>query len=416
MNSEPQRERQGGQGSCLAKTSSVHGNISEPPAELVHASASAATDLEGNTWDFDEKPRVPYKKGFTITAFRHEPPEPFGLGYATEWPPEQVRWNQLSQVDHCLSRPSRKGRSNHSVYKTLTVTSTIRTGRDRGAQIVVVNRNMVAKIYDPLYYPAHNEYGIQQDVIVEADGDYSREAAAFEQLQSSTEARAIIPAYYGTWSMDVVVEARRNQGNRAKITRSVYFVLMERLHGDCMVDLDAEQFKEEVRSLILRKAIVAETIICNAGVTHRDVCPRNILIQGSNYDDDDVPICDIEVDIKVIDFNIALVAYHPRTADRLPMDISSQRQESWPFKLPSPIVTRYGRMGEFSAEGWCSNEDREAEKWLWQQFHNDDRFRPVMWDPTDPEVRPKYVENSHSDHGSSDSGISMEAGADRAEI
>jgi hypothetical protein len=89
----------------------------------------------------------------------------------------------------------------------LTITSTIKTSHDRGTQVVVVNRNMVAKIYDPLYHIAFDKYGGQQDV-VEADRDYSREAAAFELLQKSPEERITIPAYCGTWTIDIKVSSR----------------------------------------------------------------------------------------------------------------------------------------------------------------------------------------------------------------
>jgi hypothetical protein len=62
---------------------------------------------------------------------------------------------------------------------------------------------MVAKIFDPLYHSALNECGYPDDVVVDADGDYYREAATFEQLQLSPEAKAVTPAYYGTWAMEV---------------------------------------------------------------------------------------------------------------------------------------------------------------------------------------------------------------------
>jgi hypothetical protein len=47
-------------------------------------------------------------------------------------------------------------------------------------------------------------------------------------------------------------------------------------------------------------------------------------------------------------------------------------------------------MMNFSTEGWCSNEDGEAEKWLWERFHNDDRFVPVVWSPQHPKKRLEY--------------------------
>jgi serine/threonine protein kinase len=90
----------------------------------------------------------------------------------------------------------------------------------------------------------------------------------------------------------------------------------------------------------LKNAVVAETIFHNAGVNHRDICPRNILIQGSNYDDDDTPLCDIDMDVKIIDFDIAEAIPHPRSADRIYKSKSSEhRKDIWPAKMPSPIGT-----------------------------------------------------------------------------
>jgi hypothetical protein len=45
---------------------------------------------------------------------------------------------------------------------------------------------------------------------------------------------------------------------------------------------------------------------------------------------------------------------------------------------------RFSRMRDFSTEYWCSNED------IGDNFRNDDRYVPVIWDPKDPWQRPRY--------------------------
>jgi hypothetical protein len=116
----------------------------------------------------------------------------------------------------------------------------------------------------------------------------------------------------------------------------------------------------------LKKAVIAETILIDAGVDHRDICPRDILIQGSNYDDDDTLLCDIDVDAKIIDFDIAEAISHPHSADRMYKNKSSERRKDiWPAKISSLIGTYYGHMAEFVVEGWNSNEGRVSEEWLW---------------------------------------------------
>lgn len=59
---------------------------------------------------------------------------------------------------------------------------------------------------------------------------------------------------------------------------------------------------------------------------------------------------------------------------------------------------------------WVPRTRTTAEQWLWQQFHDDDRFRPLIWDPDVPLESPRYVEDSEDDcSGSSDSAISTGA-------
>jgi hypothetical protein len=80
------------------------------------------------------------------------------------------------------------------VSKELEITSILRVGSDRGAQLVVVNNEMVAKIY-ALYY-SDTEDGFCQDVLRAAQGDHSREAAAYNQLQKSLAAKNVTPTSY----------------------------------------------------------------------------------------------------------------------------------------------------------------------------------------------------------------------------
>jgi hypothetical protein len=357
--------------------------------------AKAADDVsvsEDSDWDPDQKPCLPYRKGFVISALRHEPPEPFGMRYNTKTPAEQKGWKNMSQTEYCVSRPPLEGRTVEGVRQSLCITSTLRTGHHRGAQIVVVDKTMVAKIYDPLYYSALNDCGTQDDVVIDADGDYCREAAAYEQLQKSAAVAAVIPAFYGTWTIDVETPIKRRGRKKTKVIRAVRMILIERIFGDCMDNVDAYDLRERIRSMILKKTLVADAIVSDADVYHGDICPRNVMILGSDYDDPDIPICDIKVEVKIIDFNVAAVLSHPRYGLRKYMDLVDQLKIDWPSKMRSPIVDYFGHIAEFSTEGWCSNKDMEPERWLWAQFHDDERFVPVLWDPNNPNKAPEYQE------------------------
>jgi hypothetical protein len=413
-------------GFCLKDSEHIKG-ASNTHAESAHTALPTPTptstpnaerdvsDSEENDWDPTEIPNTPYRKGFVINAVRHEPPEPFGFHYDIEHSPEQPEWKNLSQIDYCLSRPPPAGRTDPTVSKCLTITSTIRTGRQQGAQIVVVDRTMVAKIYDPLYYFALDEWGYKDDIVRDSDRDYCSEAAVFEQLQSSTQALAVTPAYYGAWTMEVETPVKRARHKLVKRVRPVRLVLMERIYGDCMSNVDADDLREEIRSAILKKVIIAETIIWDAGVDHQDVCPRNVMILGDDNDDPDVPTSAINVEVKIIDFNVAEVLNNLLNNPRRHLPPLDLRKKEWPLKLLSPIVTRYGQMMEFSTQGWCSNEDKEPEKWLWQYFHNDDRYIPVVWDPSNPHKIPVYQEPSTAQRdteSSSNSGVSVSSNFD----
>jgi hypothetical protein len=54
-----------------------------------------------------------------------------------------------------------------------------------------------------------------------------------------------------------------------------------------------------------------------------------------------------------------------------------------------------------------SGKDEEV---FWQQFHNDDRFRPVVWDPLNPEVEAVYAEEMEESDCNLDSAVDMGAG------
>ncbi|EDU45057.1 conserved hypothetical protein [Pyrenophora tritici-repentis Pt-1C-BFP] len=176
--------------------------MSTTSSRRTKVSSHDSQDLHGSLKD---KPPLPYTVGAAFTAYRHKPPAPFGHGYDSPWPPFKTGKFWLPQLDYCLSQSPLPGHTLKE-YCTLAITDLIRTGYTYNAQVVVVNKTMVAKIYDPLYDNGFDCYDNKRDVIVLADGDYSREAAAYETLQRSSEARNCIPDYYGSWTIQGWVE------------------------------------------------------------------------------------------------------------------------------------------------------------------------------------------------------------------
>ncbi|KAH7412324.1 hypothetical protein DE146DRAFT_732620 [Phaeosphaeria sp. MPI-PUGE-AT-0046c] len=349
-------------------------------------------DTEHNAWDPAEKPKPPYKEGCTFTAFRHKPPGPFGLEYDTGPLPSDKKWKRMSQRDYCLSQQPLAGRTDLTSCRSMTITSIIRTGEHQGAQIAVINNDMVAKIYYPPYYPPEDIHATKNDVIADADGDYSREAAAFAQIQLSSEAKAVTPSFHGTWTTTIATHVERSRDNALDSSRPVRFILMERCQGICLEDITAWELREEVRSMILKKTIIAETLLYDAGIHHRDLCPRNVMVEGLEYKESQVEVGDIDLRIKLIDFNIANVTTHPTYCGW-----NKPREPEYPLKLPSPITRYFGLMAEFSTRGWCvDGQNLEAANWLWEHFRDDDRYIPVSWDPNDPWEWPVRIELSEN--------------------
>jgi hypothetical protein len=223
----------------------------------------------------------------------------------------------------------------------ITITAIIRTGYDRGAQLVEVDKTMTAKIYNPSYYDEFNEFGIKQDVVQAAGGDYSREAVAYQKLQYYPTARAVTPAYLGTWPMEVETCVGK-LGEQRAYKREVQLILIKRLHRECMSWVSPQYMRKAVRSLILKSALHAEAIVLQAGVVHCDFCPRNIVIIGSNYEAPDIAIKDIRVEVKVIDFNVAEVMHHPHYSNR--SYSHPQSEDKWFPRLQSPIVRHHSRI------------------------------------------------------------------------
>ncbi|OSS43854.1 hypothetical protein B5807_11658 [Epicoccum nigrum] len=145
------------------------------------------------------KPLLPHRVGFEFTAVSQELP----LSTETETDTEQTetdwqRESPKSQLDFCLSETISDAPLDASTQKKLVITSLIRVGSNCRAQIVVVNNDMVAKIYDPLYYKEY-ENGLlrrcRRDTVRNARNDYDTEVAAYNRLQKSTAATQVTPTF-----------------------------------------------------------------------------------------------------------------------------------------------------------------------------------------------------------------------------
>ncbi|KAI4712308.1 hypothetical protein J4E89_002574 [Alternaria sp. Ai002NY15] len=387
-------------------SSSVTSDNSVRPSK--HGAQQRASDADDSDTDLTERPRLPYVVGFSAIATKHEPPEPFGYDfYDTECQNEREDWMSIPLLEFCLSRPDLGGKTIGHETKSLAITSIIRTSNDQGAQLVVINGDMVAKIYDPLYYEYINDFGRKQHVKYEAYGDYSREAHAYVELQKSAAARNVTPAFYGTWTIDINVVVRQG-GKVQKHTRHVPLILMQHLPGRSMSQISPSSLPQDKRSEVLKKVLDAESVIYHTGVVHCDFYPRNIMIDGLHEADE--ASCPT---VKVFDFNCSAVRTHPLCEDQCRMRQTHERLTKQYRKPLNPMVRWDGLMIGLSGPGWCPASP--PEQWLSDQYHDDERYIPAVWDPLNPYAAAKHVELKNGCETSVDPGLGLVMAIEKGE-
>ncbi|KAG9185382.1 hypothetical protein G6011_07926 [Alternaria panax] len=348
-------------------------------------------DPSSNT---DGKPALPYTVGAKFVARRHEPPAPFGHDYDTPWPPFKTGDFRRPHIDCCLIRQPIEGRTLDE-SGVLTITESIRTGYTYGAQVVIVAGNIVAKIYDPLYDAGGDCYDNKRDVVVLADGDYTREAAAYDQLRRDPETLSLVPEYYGSWTIEVPTTV-----SDETFTRHVRLILIEHINGTVMSSVQPQLLSRQTRSSIIEKVLEAESLVFNAGVLHRDMSPRNVMLVSpsptSSFDDPDLRVV-------IIDFNVSNVI-RLSNASCQPSDNPSPTslQKQWPGKLLGPVTRFWNAMEEFEARDWVNDEDGKANEWLWECFGQRQEYVPLVRDREERELCPRISWYSGRDNGDGD--------------
>jgi hypothetical protein len=349
-----------------------------------------------------EKPLSPYRPGVELVIQAHIPPPPFGSDYRNE---DAVRRpvsglladNLVDKLDFALSNPPLEtSPPKQAKSHVLTVLGKIDRqsrvlGKDQvhcygGPHLVRCyldsdkSRYYVAKIYDGIDYPLSDYRGY--DCMYLADRDYSREAAAYENMPLSLQG-SIVPYYFGSWTFSVETGMHR-------LRRCVRLILLEHIDSECMLDmilrakgvtqtnLPAELFDtlpidyqllppEPARLDVLASIVEADITLLCAGIAYRDIAPQNVLISHSPER------------IILVDFTQSRVykCY----------EFGRQVLKSWgPNPMPISPIQRYWKSSLFTDEfaGWIPKswfaDEHKVLKWLCVRWGGSTKFAPLSKD------------------------------------
>ncbi|KAL2173625.1 uncharacterized protein P884DRAFT_272997 [Thermothelomyces heterothallicus CBS 202.75] len=317
---------------------------------------------------------TPYREGVELRIRKHVPPEPFGGGYRP-CPRRKVGVNQdattVDRVALALDNPPLETEPPAGEEHTFTITGSKTLRRfhvDAGGAHLVTgyfdrDKDVVclAKIYDGVYYPLENQDS-GWDCMTLADADYAVEAWAYETMQPAEGVGAkLVPEYYGTWTFAVAT----NQPGRRRWVR---MLLLQLVRGETVLDKIRKAIKndavqhpllpdQETRLRVLKDTFEAETsIFWNAEVLHRDLSPRNVMVQPDGS-------------VVIIDFNQAVVypfyyRPHPKYDEGAHPLPPSPIKRYWPFAPGAGTFADPGNQwASWVPQNWLENPELAAE-WL----------------------------------------------------
>lgn len=291
----------------------------------------------------------------------------------------------VTQREHILAYPPLETTSAAKPeVADLTITKPLAIGGARGAQVVVCSIakkaasgkedafTAVAKIFDPLYYPFSDDLvGQPVDDASRADGDYSREAAAYEHLRKKGLTGSFAPEYYGSWTFTLSI--RDHTGGVQQ--RQIRLILIEHLNGYSMrslftrnssgpdAEVDAFHYGEDFRLDVLATLLDGEVRQVHSGLSQGDLAPRNIVIvphSGNELNPQQGP----RPRVVLVDYALALVWAQTK--------YSKVMGESASAVLPQNPMERYWtasfiHLAGWVPEAWHSNL-RLRQEWLVSRF------------------------------------------------
>ncbi|KAH7369284.1 hypothetical protein B0T11DRAFT_72230 [Plectosphaerella cucumerina] len=150
-------------------------------------------------------------------------------------------------------------------------------------------QRLVAKVFDPLYFPKMDSWSRHNDVVSMADKAFAHEAAAYMELHHFRKVKPIIdelvPKFYGTFSVRL---ADHDKSRR----RNVRMVLMEYIPGETIFDMSVAESNAQGVMVLNPPADVSAELALEAfervlrgisamehvGVFHQDIKPFNVIV------------------------------------------------------------------------------------------------------------------------------------------
>ncbi|KAK4183005.1 hypothetical protein QBC35DRAFT_394793 [Podospora australis] len=346
----------------------------------------------------------PYKGGLQLEIHRHRPPTPFGYEHCIQyddpndgrpWKTYNYFWgDRAGLVDFALAHPPMNTEPltpdpEQTQVATLTIHEVVRDLKDeqtaegptllRG-QISTADGqptlNVLPKLYDAVFNSIDGglEYGYI-DPVTQADLDYSKEAAAYKDIDEAGLCGSAALVYLGSWTADIPID------NEAGGMRPVRMILLQET-GIERARTMAEIIEEHrivdrsrlpalpVRLEVLKNFLDAENKIWwFADVEHDDPSPDDFLVRKDNTE-------------ALMSFQHSIVYNH----------VPSKRDKSWvayekgrtntPELMPNPVLRQWpfipyserSTWWEWVPEEWL--EDPElATIWLLETFALSEAFK-----------------------------------------
>lgn len=350
--------------------------------------------------DDPHKPPFPYINGFTTQIQRHSPPPPFGAphygpgprrGHSSQYL-HGVPQSELVVDNPPLDTPPPP--PSQAETARLTVHTPISVGSDRGAQVLTCSVTphrgepfqAVAKIYDALYYRfSESHANAPRDVVAEADGDYSCEAAAYEHLQATGQTGSFAPAYYGSWTLKLPITSRGKS-----YTRPVRLILIERLEGSSIRDSliyngprdegkDAFHYPLKYRLEILALAVDGYVRQQHSGIDQWDFAGRNVVLAPKTPSTEPAVVAGMSLPrVVLIDYNTAVV-YQLTEEGKIPL-------MDWP--RPWNPMVYFWNLPLTDFGGWVPHEWHDNPKfmqeWLQSRFGTEEKRK--LYAPVEQEL------------------------------